>query len=112
MLYSSYIRIGGHIVENLTPTEAAAKLGVTEGTLAKWRTTRRYSLAYIKVGGKVQYRPADLEKFLAGRTVSGTEAPPSDLKARPFTPKNPRAKKPGASLKQLKPASSRRALKA
>jgi hypothetical protein len=73
----------------LTPTEAGAALGVTEGTLAKWRTTRRYKLNYTKVGGKIRYLQSELDKFLAARTVEGTEAPSPDLKAKPFTPKNP-----------------------
>jgi len=76
----------------LLPTQAAALLGVTEGTLAKWRTTRRYRLNYTKIGGRVRYRQSELEKFLAARTVEGAEAPPSDLKARPHTPKHPRPK--------------------
>jgi hypothetical protein len=99
-------------MENLlTPTQAGAALGVTEGTLAKWRTTRRYQLNYTKIGGKVRYRQSELDKFLAARTVEGTQAPSADLKARPHTPKHPRAKKQAASGKQLK-AGSRRLLKA
>lgn len=81
-------------MENLlTPTEAGALLGVTEGTLAKWRTTRRYKLNYTKVGGKVRYSQTAINEFLAARTVEGTEAPSPDLKAKPHTPKNPRPKK-------------------
>lgn len=48
----------------LTPKEAAAYLQVTVGTLAVWRTTQRYPLAYIKVGRSVRYREADVLAFL------------------------------------------------
>ena len=34
-------------------TDGASKiLGVTEGTLVVWRSQRRYSLAYVKIGRK------------------------------------------------------------
>ena len=96
----------------LEPGQAADFLGFDKDTLAKWRYTRRYALKYIKVGGRIRYRRSDLEDFLKARTVEGTEAPSVDLKAKPFTPKNPRAKKPSASRKQLTPAGSRRRRKA
>ena len=54
----------------LTPAEAAAVLGVREQTLAVWRSSRRYkTLRYVKVGHLVRYRRADLEGWLASRTV-------------------------------------------
>lgn len=53
----------------LTPREAAAHLGVAAGTLAIWRCKKRYALRYVKVGSKVRYRLADIEKFLEARTV-------------------------------------------
>ena len=52
-----------------TPAEAAALLGVSPGTLSVWRSTRRYPLAYVKVGSKVRYREQDLEEFLERRVV-------------------------------------------
>lgn len=55
----------------LFPDEAAAILGVTTGTLAVWRSTGRYPLPYIKSGGKVMYRPEDLEAFIKLRTING-----------------------------------------
>jgi DNA-binding transcriptional MerR regulator len=55
----------------LLPGEAASILGVTSATLAVWRSTGRYSLPYVKSGGKVMYRPADLEAFIKLRTVHG-----------------------------------------
>ena len=53
----------------VTPKEAAEFLGVSEGTLATWRCVRRYSLPYAKIGSRVMYRLADLEGFVASRTV-------------------------------------------
>ena len=79
-----------------SPKQAAKLLHVEVETLAKWRTTRRYGLKYVKIGGRVAYRLSDIHAFLASRTVEGTEAPPSNLKAQPFTPKNPRPPKPAA----------------
>lgn len=51
----------------LTPAQAAKVLGVSTNTLACWRSTRRYSLAWVRVGSRVRYRQADLEKFLEAR---------------------------------------------
>lgn len=53
----------------LTRVQAAQYLGVTPQTLAIWACTRRYNLPFVKVGRLVKYRKADLEAFLAGRTV-------------------------------------------
>jgi excisionase family DNA binding protein len=48
---------------------AAAYLGVTPGTLAVWRSTRRYNIPYVKVGSLVYYRRSELDEWLARRTV-------------------------------------------
>jgi hypothetical protein len=48
---------------------AAEYIGVSSGTLAVWRCTRRYPLPYVKVGRCVRYRLSDLDAFLASRTV-------------------------------------------
>lgn len=48
----------------LTRKEAAQFLGVSEGTLAVWKVTKRYPLPIIKVGRLVKYRQSDLIKFL------------------------------------------------
>ncbi len=52
----------------LAENEAAAYLGVKPTTLQIWRSTKRYPLAYIKVGRLVRYRLSDLDAFLAQRT--------------------------------------------
>jgi predicted site-specific integrase-resolvase len=54
----------------LTPQEVSEILKVTVGTLAVWRSTKRYPLAYIKTGRAVRYPAVEVEKFLKRRTVS------------------------------------------
>jgi excisionase family DNA binding protein len=54
--------------ELLTTQQAADHLGVTPQTLAVWRCTRRYAVPFVKVGSKVRYRRADLDRFLRSRT--------------------------------------------
>ena len=53
----------------LTRPEAAKYLGITEQTLAVWACTKRYDLAYVKVGRLVKYRLADLDAFIERHTV-------------------------------------------
>lgn len=52
----------------LSRQETADYLGVTEGTLAVWASTKRYELPYIKVGRLVKYRQSDIVEFLKKRT--------------------------------------------
>lgn len=56
----------------LTPKDVSETLGITSGTLQIWRTTCRYDLPYIKVGGKVMYRPEDIQDFIKRRTMTHT----------------------------------------
>jgi excisionase family DNA binding protein len=58
--------------ELLTSQQAADHLGVTPQTLAVWRCTRRYAVPFVKVGSKVRYRRADLDRFLRRRTENGS----------------------------------------
>ncbi len=51
----------------LTPQEVAERLGVSTATLSTWRCTKRYPLAYVKVGRLVRYRIADVEAFEVAR---------------------------------------------
>jgi excisionase family DNA binding protein len=53
----------------LTRKEAAEVLGVRPETLAVWHCTGRYKLPVVKVGRSCRYRLADLEAWLAARTV-------------------------------------------
>jgi excisionase family DNA binding protein len=57
----------------LTPQEAAARLGVEKITLDKWRSTKRYRLAYTKIGGKVLYPAEAIQEFIKSRTITPGE---------------------------------------
>jgi hypothetical protein len=59
------------VIELWDPSQTAAAINVTAGTLAVWRCTKRYALRYVRVGRKIRYRPQDVEAFLASRTVAG-----------------------------------------
>lgn len=54
----------------LTPSEAAAYIGVTENTLSVWRCVGRYNIPFVKVGRLVKYRKSALDAFLDRRTIS------------------------------------------
>ena len=55
--------------EFLDTKQAAEFLGgLSPVTLNTWRSTKRYDLPYIKVGGKVRYRLEELIAFLESRT--------------------------------------------
>lgn len=52
----------------LTTQEAAKLLDVSPQTLEVWRCTKRYQLAYIKVGRNVRYSKSQIVAFIAART--------------------------------------------
>jgi excisionase family DNA binding protein len=52
----------------LSRKEAAAYLGVSEQTLAIWRSTGRYKLPVVKIGRLAKYRKSDLDDFIRRRT--------------------------------------------
>lgn len=56
--------------ELLDENEAAAMLDVTAGTLQVWRSTKRYKLAYVKIGRNVRYPRSAILAFIASRTVA------------------------------------------
>ncbi len=60
------------ISEMVTPEQVSRSINVTEGTLQVWRSTGRYDLPYIKIGGKVMYRISDVNKFIESRQYSHT----------------------------------------
>lgn len=49
----------------------AEQLGVTEGTLAKWRLSGA-GPCYIRVGRRIGYDPADVAAWLDARRVNST----------------------------------------
>ena len=53
----------------LSRREAAAYLGIAEQTLAVWKCNGRYHLPVVMIGRLVKYRRADLEAFVARRTI-------------------------------------------
>lgn len=56
----------------LTPSIVSEILGISEGTLQVWRTTGRGNLSFVKVGGKVMYRPEDVQDFINRRLIQHT----------------------------------------
>lgn len=57
--------------ENLAPRAVAALLNVPEGTLAAWRSSGRVPLPYLKFGGVIRYRRADVEAFVQANLRGG-----------------------------------------
>jgi predicted DNA-binding transcriptional regulator AlpA len=53
----------------LDNSKAAEFLGVSPTTLTTWRSTKRYDLPYIKLGGSVRYDQSDLLTFIESRKV-------------------------------------------
>lgn len=53
------------------PADAARRLGVTRGTLDNWRWAGS-GPCYVKVGGRVRYRLADLADYLDSQTRRST----------------------------------------
>lgn len=51
----------------LTKEDVSEILGITVGTLAVWRTTKRYNLPYVKSGRLVRYRAEDVQAFITSR---------------------------------------------
>jgi excisionase family DNA binding protein len=51
----------------MTRKEAAAYLGVSEMTLAIWKSTGRYSVRVYKIGRLAKYKKGDLDAFIASR---------------------------------------------
>jgi hypothetical protein len=61
----------------LDPPTLAGELGITTGTLAKWRH-RRFGPAWVLVGNRVRYRRDDLDAWLAERRRESTAKVPAD----------------------------------
>ena len=58
----------------LTRGQAAKYLGVKACTLSVWACTKRYNLAFVKVGRLCKYRLTDLDAFIASNVVGGKVA--------------------------------------
>lgn len=59
----------------LSRVQAAEFLGVSPHTLAIWKSTGRVSLPVVKIGGLAKYRKADLDAFIASRTINSANQP-------------------------------------
>ena len=55
--------------ELLNSKQVAKMLGISYRTLAVWRSTQRYDLAYIKIGERVRYRAKDVVDFIDSMEV-------------------------------------------
>ena len=51
----------------LSRRQAAAYLGISEGTLAQWASTGRQAVPFFRVGSLTKYRRADLDSYIAAR---------------------------------------------
>jgi hypothetical protein len=49
----------------LAPSDVAKRLGLEETTLAAWRCSGRPALPYVRIGGRIRYRPCDVASFIA-----------------------------------------------
>ena len=49
----------------VNPQTAADMLGLEKETLAVWRCTKRYDLAYLKIGGNIAYERREINRFIA-----------------------------------------------
>lgn len=48
----------------LSAEEAADRLGIAPSTLARWRQNGSPELPFARIGGRVLYRPEDIEAFM------------------------------------------------
>lgn len=71
-MMSRYTKATLNLHRLITPDQASDTLGVTTGTLQIWRSTGRYNLPYVKVGGRVMYRTEDIEDFIHRRVQNHT----------------------------------------
>jgi excisionase family DNA binding protein len=53
----------------LTAEQVSAKTGLSEETLAQWRSKRR-GIPYLKIGRAVRYDPAEVQAYLERCRVS------------------------------------------
>lgn len=57
----------------ITPQQVAQQLGISNRTLANWRSTGYPNLPYLKLGRCVRYRQSDIDAFLKKHTFCSEE---------------------------------------
>ena len=67
-IYFNFITEFKMVLNLLTPQQVSNILGISVGTLAVWRTTKRYNLPYVKAGRLIRYRMEDVQAFIESRT--------------------------------------------
>lgn len=50
--------------ELFTTAQAADYLGIKANSLITWRSTKAVRIPYVKIGGCVRYRKADLDSYI------------------------------------------------
>lgn len=67
----------------LLDTQQAAEFlgGISPVTLNTWRSTKRYNLPFVKIGGRVFYRTHDLLAFVESRTMHPHSGEPEQERA-------------------------------
>jgi predicted DNA-binding transcriptional regulator AlpA len=58
----------------LSPIQVSDILGISLGTLAVWRCTRRVKLPYVKVGRRVMYKQKAIDDFIERQTFDNEAA--------------------------------------
>lgn len=58
----------------LTTEEVAEQLAIAPATIVAWRCTKRVLLPFVKIGRRVRYEPAAVERFVAAQRRDDDEA--------------------------------------
>ncbi|MBT7023845.1 MAG: helix-turn-helix domain-containing protein [Gammaproteobacteria bacterium] len=68
-------QIGQSVDAVISPEDAAKQLGCTVGTLAKWRSTGKHAIPFLKYGesarAAIRYRQSAIDAFLVASEVGG-----------------------------------------
>lgn len=59
--------------ELMTDAQVAQLLDVSTKTLASWRSTGRYGLAFLRIGARIRYRKSDVLAWLESRRHGAPE---------------------------------------
>lgn len=62
----------------LSAEQAADRLGIAPSTLARWRRDASPELPFVRIGGRILYRPEDVEAFMEAADPDEVEDVESD----------------------------------